>query len=119
MKKERNGIENDQSGNAQSSLQNNAQRNVQSNLPCNLQENLAKSSEADEKMIDEILAHLDKEIALGAARMSVLFDDNTDEEKAVSHKCCMSYGRPATETVGLLDMYTDISAGKPDRNADN
>jgi hypothetical protein len=107
MKKERTGRENDQSGIAQSSLQN------------NLQENLAKSSEADEKMIDEILAHLDKEIALGAARMSVLFDDNMDEEKAVSHKCCMSYGRPATETVGLLDMYTDISAGKPDRNADN
>ena len=88
-------------------------------MQSNLQENLAKSSEADEKMIDEILAHLDKEIALGAARMSVLFDDNMDEEKAVSHKCCMSYGRPATETVGLLDMYTDISAGKPDRNADN
>lgn len=107
MKKERTGRENDQSGIAQSSLQN------------NLQENLAKSSEADEKMIDEILAHLDKEVALGAARMSVLFDDNMDEEKAVSHKCCMSYGRPATETVGLLDMYTDISAGKPDRNADN
>lgn len=123
MKKERTGRENDQSGIAQSSLQNNMQSklqsNLQSNLPCNLQENLAKSSEADEKMIDEILAHLDKEIALGAARMSVLFDDNMDEEKAVSHKCCMSYGRPATETVGLLDMYTDISAGKPDRNADN
>ena len=79
MKKERTGRENDQSGIAQSSLQN----NVQSKL----QENLAKSSEADEKMIDEILAHLDKEIALGAARMSVLFDDNMDEEKAVSHKC--------------------------------
>ena len=107
MKKERTGRENDQSGIAQSSLQN----NVQSNL----QENLAKSSEADEKMIDEILAHLDKEIALGAARMSVLFDDNMDEEKAVSHKCCMSYGRPATETVGLLDMYTDMNAGRPDR----
>lgn len=70
----------------------------------------------DEKMIDEILKHLDNEIELGAARMSVTFDENADEEKSVSHKCCISYGRPATETVGLLDMYTDISAGKPDRD---
>lgn len=70
----------------------------------------------DEKMIDEVLKHLDSETALGSARMSVNFDENADEEKAVSHKCCMSYGRPATETVGLLDMYTDISAGSPDRD---
>lgn len=111
MKKERTGKENDQLDNVESKLK--------FAVESKLQENLAKNSETDEKMIDEILAHLDKEIALGAARMSVIFDDNTDKEKAVSHKCCMSYGRPATETVGLLDMYTDISAGKPDRNADN
>lgn len=69
----------------------------------------------DTKMIDEILKHLDSELEHGAARMSVIFDDNAKEEKAVSHKCCHSYGRPATETVGLLDMYTDISAGDSDR----
>ncbi len=72
--------------------------------------------ENDEKMIDEILRHLDSELEHGAARMSVIFDDKAKEEKTVSHKCCTSYGRPATETVGLLDMYTDISAGEPDRS---
>lgn len=72
--------------------------------------------ENDEKMIDDILKHLDSEVGLGAARMSVTFDDQAKEAKEVSHKCCNSYGRPATETVGLLDMYTDISAGAPDRN---
>lgn len=69
----------------------------------------------DTKMIDEILKHLDSELAHGAARMSVIFDDKAKEAKSVSHKCCNSYGRPATETVGLLDMYTDISAGAYDR----
>lgn len=72
--------------------------------------------EYDEKMIDDILKHLDNELELGAARMSVIFDDQADSDKTVSHKCCHSYGKPATETVGLLDMYTDISAGKPDRS---
>mgnify|MGYP001032356122 CR=1 FL=1 len=72
--------------------------------------------ESNEHMIDEILRHLDSELEHGAARMSVIFDDNAENEKAVSHKCCHSYGRPATETVGLLDMYTDISAGKADRD---
>lgn len=71
--------------------------------------------ESNEHMIDEILRHLDSELEHGAARMSVIFDDNAENEKAVSHKCCHSYGRPATETVGLLDMYTDLSAGKSDR----
>lgn len=69
----------------------------------------------DTKMIDEVLKHLDSELALGAARMSVIFDDSAREAKSVSHKCCNSYGRPATETVGLLDMYTDISSGASDR----
>lgn len=69
----------------------------------------------DTKMIDEVLKHLDSELAHGAARMSVIFDDSAREAKSVSHKCCNSYGRPATETVGLLDMYTDISAGVSDR----
>lgn len=72
--------------------------------------------EYDEKMIDEVLKHLDNETELGVVRMSVTFDDGADADKAVSHKCCNSYGKPATETVGLLDMYTDISAGTPDRS---
>ena len=64
----------------------------------------------------EFLKHLDNETELGVVRMSVTFDDGADADKAVSHKCCNSYGKPATETVGLLDMYTDISAGTPDRS---
>lgn len=71
--------------------------------------------EQDNRMIDEVLKHLDSELALGAMRMSVVFDEEAEGEKSVSHKCCHSYGRPATETVGLLDMYTDISAGASDR----
>lgn len=71
--------------------------------------------DSNEHLIDEILRHLDSELEHGAARMSVIFDDNATDEKSVSHKCCHSYGRPATETVGLLDMYTDLSAGKADR----
>ena len=47
--------------------------------------------------------------------MSVVIDENSKVEKEVSHKCCSSYGRPATETVGLLDMYTDRNSGEPDR----
>lgn len=70
---------------------------------------------SDNSMIDEVLKHLDSELALGAIRMSVVFDEEAEDEKSVSHKCCHSYGRPATETVGLLDMYTDISAGASDR----
>ena len=73
--------------------------------------------DTNEQMIDEILRYLDSELEHGAARMSVIFDDNAKEEKSVSHKCCHSYGRPATETVGLLDMYTDMNAGEPDRKA--
>ncbi len=69
----------------------------------------------DDHMINEILKHLDSELAQGAARMSVIFDETAKDAKTVSHKCCHSYGRPATETVGLLDMYTDISAGTSDR----
>lgn len=69
----------------------------------------------DDRMIEEVLKHLDSELSHGAARMSVIFDDTAEDAKTVSHKCCHSYGRPATETVGLLDMYTDISAGDSGR----
>lgn len=69
----------------------------------------------EEEMIREILEHLDSELKLGAMRMSVTMDENAEEQKIISHKCCNSYGRPATETVGLLDMYTDMNSGEPDR----
>ena len=68
-------------------------------------------------MIEEIMKHLDTEFTQGVCRMSVTFDENEEQHKTVSHKCCNMYGRPASETVGLLDMYTDISAGEPDRKA--
>ena len=74
-----------------------------------------KDNAVDETMMEDILRHLDGELEKGAVRMSVVMDEKT-EGKEVSHKCCSSYGRPATETVGLLDMYTDRNAGKPDRD---
>ena len=40
----------------------------------------------DNCMIDEVLRHLDSELALGAVRMSVVFDDKAEDEKSVSHK---------------------------------
>lgn len=68
----------------------------------------------EEKMIREILEHLDKETEKGVGRMSVTIDALSDKEKEVSHKCCNAYGRPASETVGLLDMYTDLGVNMPD-----
>ena len=72
-------------------------------------------SAGQENMIEEIMRHLDTESTQGVCRMSVTFDEEEEQRKTVSHKCCNMYGRPASETVGLLDMYTDISAGEPDR----
>lgn len=69
----------------------------------------------EEEMIVEIMNHLDTESEQGVYRMSVTFDENEEQSKSVSHKCCNMYGRPASETVGLLDMYTDMNAGDPDR----
>ncbi|MBP3460410.1 MAG: hypothetical protein J6K58_14500 [Lachnospiraceae bacterium] len=66
-------------------------------------------------MIEEILKHLDGETGQGVARMSVQIDENSREDKQVDHGCCHMYGRPASETVALLDMYTDISHGEADR----
>lgn len=66
-------------------------------------------------MIDEILKHLDGETGQGVARMSVQVDENSRKAKQVDHGCCHMYGRPASETVALLDMYTDISHGEADR----
>ena len=71
--------------------------------------------EENGKMIEEIMKHLDAESVQGVDRMSVNFDEDSTEPKSVSHECCNMYGRPASETVGLLDMYTDMNAGEPDR----
>ena len=71
----------------------------------------------DEAMIEDIMKHLDAESEYGVCRMSVTFDEQEEGSKTVSHKCCNMYGRPASETVGLLDMYTDMNAGEPDRKA--
>lgn len=75
------------------------------------------SNAAEEDMIAEIMKHLDTESEQGVYRMSITFDEEEEERKTVSHKCCNIYGRPASETVGLLDMYTDMNAGEPDRKA--
>lgn len=68
----------------------------------------------EEEMINEIMRHLDQESKQGVYRMSVLMDENANEDKTVSRQCCNMYGRPASETVNLLDMYTDMNAGAPD-----
>lgn len=63
-----------------------------------------------EEMIQDVLKHLDSETQFGAMRMTVETEAGQAGSKEVTHKCCKAYGRPANETVGLLDMYTDISA---------
>ncbi len=68
----------------------------------------------DERLIDDILKHLDHETQSGVMRMSVEMDEKSRKAEEVSHKCCNMYGRPANETVGLLDSYTDLNAGRPD-----
>lgn len=71
----------------------------------------------DERLIEDILRHLDGETQMGVVRMSVEMEEGSNKGAEVSHKCCNMYGRPASETVGLLDMYTDMNAGEPDRKA--
>lgn len=68
----------------------------------------------DERLIENILRHLDSETQMGVVRMSVEMEENSKRDGEVSHKCCNMYGRPANETVGLLDSYTDLNAGRPD-----
>jgi len=65
-------------------------------------------AEADEKLIEEILKHLDKEVSGGSMRMSVEMDDTQEEYAKVSHKCCKVYGKDSTRMVGELDMYSDL-----------
>ena len=69
----------------------------------------------EDEMSAEVMRHLDQESMQGVYRMSVTFDEKEEKAKEVSHACCHMYGRPASETVGLLDMYTDMNAGRPDR----
>lgn len=61
-----------------------------------------------DRLIDEILKHLDREVEFGAARMSVEMDEKQEEYSKVSHKCCKVYGKDATRMVGELDMYSDL-----------
>ncbi len=68
----------------------------------------------DDPMIEEIVRHLDTESGQGVYRMSVTVDETSKEAKTVSHKCCNMYGRPANETVGMLDMYTDLAGQAAD-----
>lgn len=68
----------------------------------------------EDEMIEEILQHLDRETKLGVTRMSVNMNQLSEKEKEVSHKGCVAYGRPASETVGLLDMYSDLTVDMPD-----
>lgn len=77
---------------------------------------MGEKRDMDAAMIEEVMRHLDTESAQGVYRMSVNFDEQSEAQKSVSHECCNMYGRPASETVGLLDMYTDMNAGEPDRN---
>lgn len=72
------------------------------------------NNKQDDHLIEEIMKHLDKETQMGVTRMSVEMDDTGQKTVGVSHKCCNMYGRPANETVGLLDSYTDLNAGCPD-----
>lgn len=69
----------------------------------------------DDALVEEIMQHLDGELKKEALRMSVIVDESAEQEKQYSSKCCNSYGRPSTETVGLLDMYTDIGSKEYDR----
>ncbi len=64
----------------------------------------------DEKdsRIEEILNHLDKEVASGTMRMSVEIDETQIEHEKVTHSCCKVYGRSANRMVGELDMYSDL-----------
>ncbi len=74
---------------------------------------MGDAGQQDDSRIEEIMRHLDAESGQGVWRMSVIVDENAEEAKSVSHKCCHMYGRPANETVGMLDMYTDL-AGQSD-----
>lgn len=53
----------------------------------------------EEKLIEDILRHLDQETRMGVVRMSVEMDEEKSTGGQVSHKCCNMYGRPAFLSV--------------------
>ena len=65
-------------------------------------------ADADDKLIREIMEHLDREVIGGSARMSVEMDEGQEEFSKVSHKCCKVYGKDANRMVGELDAYSDL-----------
>ena len=64
--------------------------------------------EASEEFIDEVIAHLDNELEIGAVKMIVEMDDHQEEHSRVSHKCSKAYGREATTMIAQLDMIHDM-----------
>ena len=64
--------------------------------------------EATDELIDEVIAHLDNELEIGAAKMTVEMDDHQEEHSRVSHKCSKAYGREATTMIAQLDMIHDM-----------
>lgn len=65
-------------------------------------------ADVNDRLIEEIMNHLDKEVTGGSVRMSVEMDDTQEEYAKVSHKCCKVYGKDSTRVVGELDMYSDL-----------
>lgn len=61
----------------------------------------------NDKLLNDIVRQLDREISSGAVRVSVNYDESLTDNVKASHDCCRAYGRSANETVGLLDMYSD------------
>ena len=45
----------------------------------------------DREMIEEIMRHLDAESQHGVYRMSITFDEESEEAKNISHECCNMY----------------------------
>ncbi len=64
--------------------------------------------EATDELIDEVIAHLDNELEIGAVKMTVEMDDRQEEHSKVSHKCSKAYGRDATTMIAQLDMIHDM-----------
>lgn len=64
--------------------------------------------EPTEEFIDEVIAHLDNELEIGAVKMTVEMDDHQEEHSKVSHKCSKAYGREATTMIAQLDMIHDM-----------
>lgn len=75
---------------------------------------MQKENQDEQMLIEEIMKHLDNETQRDVVRMSVVMDPIGNEPKEISRQCCNVYGRPGNEIINLLDMYTDMNAGKPD-----